>query len=123
MGAAVMVTATTDRAGGAGGELRASGADADGVAADLTDPASAQRTVDAATARWGRLDVVVNNAGMTSVAGPQPEDGALAQMSLRTWHAGLRRNLDTAFLVTRAAVPAMTPDWGRVVMVSSVTGS
>ncbi len=122
MGAAVMVTATTDRAGERAGELRASGADADGVAADLTDPASAQRTVDAATARWGRLDVVVNNAGMTSVAGPQPEDGVLEQMSLRTWHAGLQRNLDTAFLVTRAAVPAMTPGWGRVVMVSSVTG-
>ena len=49
------------------GELRASGADADGLAADLTDPASAQRVVDAAIARWGRLDVLVNNAGMTSV--------------------------------------------------------
>ena len=65
---------------------------------------------------------MVNNAGMTSVAEPRPEDGALEQMSLQTWHAGLQRNLDTAFLVTRAAVPAMTPGWGRVVMVSSVTG-
>jgi 3-oxoacyl-[acyl-carrier protein] reductase len=122
MGAAVTVTATTGRAMERAAALRASGADADGLAADLTDPASAQGVVDAATARWGRLDIVVNNAGMTSVADPQPEDGALEHMSLRAWHAGLQRNLDTAFLVTRAAVPAMAPGWGRVVMVSSVTG-
>jgi len=65
----------------------------------------------------------VNNAGMTSVSDPAPPGDRLPDMSLATWHTGLQRNLDTAFLVTRAAVPTMRrAGWGRIVMVSSVTG-
>jgi 3-oxoacyl-[acyl-carrier protein] reductase len=44
-------------------------------------------------------------------------------MDLATWQASLTRNLTTAFLVTRAALPAMIErGWGRIIMVSSVTG-
>ena len=40
-------------------------------------------------------------------------------MSLETWQASLRRDLDTAFVVSRAALPAMrSAGWGRVVMVT-----
>lgn len=122
LGAAVLVTSTTRRGEERADELCSAGADATSVTADLTDPAAAQRMVDAALARWGHVDILVNNAGMTSVADPAGEAGALEHMSLDAWHAGLRRNLDTAFLATRAALPAMTGGWGRVVMVASVTG-
>jgi 3-oxoacyl-[acyl-carrier protein] reductase len=51
------------------------------------------------------------------------ESGSADSMSLATWQAALARNLTTAFLVTRAALPAMiSRGWGRVVMVSSLTG-
>ena len=44
-------------------------------------------------------------------------------MSLETWHRSMSRNLDTTFLMTQAATPAMVDaGWGRVVMMSSVTG-
>jgi 3-oxoacyl-[acyl-carrier protein] reductase len=122
LGAALLITSTTDRAQERATELRAAGHDAAAVAADLADPAGAQEVVDVAVRRWGRVDILVNNAGMTSVSDPVTEDGALERLSLDTWHAGLRRNLDTAFLATRAALPAMNAGWGRVVMVASVTG-
>ena len=71
LGAAVMVTSTTARAGDRAAELRAAGVDADALPADLTDPAAADALVAATVARFGRLDVVVNNAGMTSVSDPE----------------------------------------------------
>jgi 3-oxoacyl-[acyl-carrier protein] reductase len=66
----------------------------------------------------------VNNAGMVSVSdGSVPENGSLGAMTLSTWRAGLARNLDTAFLVSREVVPVMADrGWGRIVNVTSVTG-
>jgi len=79
--------------------------------------------VAAALERWGRLDIVVNNAGMTSAASPVFESGTAEAMDLATWQAALARNLTSAFLVTKEALPAMTAHgWGRVIMVSSLTG-
>jgi 3-oxoacyl-[acyl-carrier protein] reductase len=59
---------------------------------------------------------------MTSVSQPSSEAGLLDEMSLDTWRQGLYRNLDTAFLATRAVLPAMSGGWGRIVMMASVTG-
>ena len=71
----------------------------------------------------GRLDIVVNNAGMISAADPVFESGTVESMDLATWQAALARNLTSAFLVTKAAVPAMTSrGWGRNIMVASLTG-
>jgi 3-oxoacyl-[acyl-carrier protein] reductase len=51
------------------------------------------------------------------------ESGTVESMDLVTWQAALARNLTTAFLVTKAALPVMTRrGWGRVIMVASVTG-
>jgi 3-oxoacyl-[acyl-carrier protein] reductase len=124
MGAAVLVTATTSRIDERATELRERGIDAAAVVADLTIEAEARAAVDAAVQRWGGLDIVVNNAGMISVADPDFEAGDVGSMSPETWHSSLARNLDTAFLVSRAAVPAMAErGWGRIVMVASVTGA
>ena len=124
MGAAVWLTATTDRAHERAEELRSEGLQAHGLVADLTDPQQAADVVGAAAHDAG-LHIVVNNAGMVSVTTPEPgaEAGDLATMSVQAWHDALARNLDTAFLVTRAAVPHLrAAGWGRIVMVASVTG-
>ena len=123
LGAAVMISATTARIQDRVSELRTAGFDAAGVAGDLTDADGAPGLVSAALDRWGRLDIVVNNAGMISAAVPEFESGTVESMDLATWQAALARNLTTAFLVTKAALPAMqSRGWGRIIMVASVTG-
>ena len=123
MGAAVVLGATTDRVHDRVAELRGRGVEALGVVGDLTGEPAAAALVSTAVQQWGRLDVVVNNAGMVSVSDPDTHPGAVADLRLDAWHRSLRQNLDTAFLLTRAALPQLTSrGWGRVVMVASVTG-
>jgi 3-oxoacyl-[acyl-carrier protein] reductase len=124
LGASVLVCATSERVHDRAAELRELGVDAVGFVGDLTAESTAAQALAAAEQRWQRVDVLVNNAGMTSAADPGFESGSVTAMSAQTWHASLRRNLDTAFFMTRAALPAMTErGWGRVVIVGSLTGS
>jgi 3-oxoacyl-[acyl-carrier protein] reductase len=117
------VTATSDRVHERAAELRDHGIEALGLAADLTDEAAGQALVTEVGERLGSPTVLVNNAGMTSVSGADGESGTLDRLSLDGWQRALARNLDTAFLTTRAVLPGMAAaGWGRVVMVSSVTG-
>ncbi|HEU5045897.1 MAG TPA: SDR family NAD(P)-dependent oxidoreductase [Nocardioidaceae bacterium] len=123
LGAAVVLTATTGRVHERVTELGASGTQVAGVVADLTDPDAAAAVVATATDRWGRLDILVNNAGMVSVSDTAAMSGGVDGLAYDEWRHSLRRNLDTAFLTTRAALPAMRRGrWGRVVMVASVIG-
>src|SRR5947207_2097012 len=80
LGAAVMISATTDRVQDRVSELRGAGFDAAGLAGDLTDAGAAAGLVAAAVQRWGRLDITVNNAGMVSVASPVFEAGPVDAM-------------------------------------------
>ncbi len=117
LGAAVMISATTARIQDRVSELRTAGFEAAGLAGDLTEASAASGLVSAALDQWGRLDIVVNNAGMISAAVPVFESGTVDSMDLATWEAALARNLTTAFLVTKAALPAMTSrGWGRIIM-------
>ena len=123
LGAAVMLSATSARIEARVGDLRQAGFDAAGIVGDLTDAGAAAGLVVAAQEQWGRVDIVVNNAGMISTTNPVFESGTVDSMSLATWRASLERNLTTAFLVTKAALPAMTRHgWGRIIMLASVTG-
>jgi 3-oxoacyl-[acyl-carrier protein] reductase len=131
LGAAVAVAATTDRAHERAAELAALGAAAVGVVADLTDEEQVRRAVAEVAAVLGRPTVLVNNAGMTSVSAPAvdvesgggSESGTATEMSYPQWRRSITRNLDTAYLATRAVLPGMVEGgWGRVVMVTSVTG-
>ena len=122
LGAAVAVAATTDRIHQRATEVARVAERASGHVADLTDEVAVARIVEEVIATHGRVDILVNNAGMVSV-GTSPEGGNLLGTDAETWHAGLSRNLDTAFLVTRAVLPHLVEQgWGRVVNVSSVTG-
>ena len=135
LGAAVAVAATTERAHERARELEKAGVASLGVVADLTDEAEVRRAVADVAAVLGAPSVLVNNAGMTSVSAPTlsrdlpavpesgPESGTIADLSAKQWRRSLSRNLDTAFLTTKAVLAGMTAaGWGRVVMVTSVTG-
>src|SRR6201986_1926532 len=78
--------------------LRDAGGDALAVQADVTSPADLERFVDAAVARWGRLDGLVNNAGQSS-------GGRIDQVSDEDWIADLNLKVLAAARCTRLAVP------------------
>ena len=108
LGASVTVAATSDRIHDRAGELTAQGYAAHGAIADLTDAHAAQALGRGSTDHWGRLDIVINNAGMTSVTLPgSAEGGDALALDADAWRASLARNLDSAYYVSRAAIPAM----------------
>lgn len=127
----VVVGATSDRITDRAAELQefalASDADADathavGVVADLTDDRGADRMVAAALDAYGRIDVLVNNAGMTSVSDPE-SPASMTNLSRTGFEHALTRNLTTAYLLTQAALPHLSQaEHGRIVTVSSVSG-
>lgn len=88
------------------------------VVADLTDPAGAQAVVEAALQEFGRVDVLVNNAGGGS-SGPEAA-GQLEEETLESWRALVDSNLTSAFLCIRAAAgPMKAQRYGRIVNVAS----
>jgi meso-butanediol dehydrogenase/(S,S)-butanediol dehydrogenase/diacetyl reductase len=96
--------------------LRRAGATAMFLRTDVADPVSVQRTVRAVLRRWGRLDCVVNNAGVLR-AGP------LATLPLRALERTLAVNLRGPLVVSRAALPAMLRQGtGAIVNVASLLG-
>ena len=124
-GAHLVLGATSDRVHERAAEVAAAGGgEALGVVADLTTTDGAQALVDAAVGRWGRLDVLVNNAGMTSVTSGWDVEEQVTDLTLDDWEKALSRNLTTAFLMCRAAVPVMRAHrYGRIVSVGSTTGT
>jgi 3-oxoacyl-[acyl-carrier protein] reductase len=83
------------------------------VIADLADPADVKTAVRGALARHGRIDVLVNNAGILS-------PNKLAGTTLEEWHRLMAINLDAALLLTQAVMPAMKENrWGRVINIAS----
>ncbi len=121
LGASVAVAATSERVYDRREELRGLGISADSVIGDLTVAEEADRVVREAS-RDAPIDVVVNNAGMVSVSKP-PTSGSVADVAVDDWRAELDREVTTAFLVTKAALPSMIErGWGRIVNMTSVTG-
>jgi len=120
-GHSLLVVSTTDRIGERVAELRAAGLEARGVVADLATEPGVETLADAAGG--SPVDALVNNAGM-AVLGEMDALTELGEVSLADWRRSLDRNLTTAFLVTRAFLPAMKRrGYGRIVNVSSTTGT
>ena len=123
MGASIALTATSERVHDRVNELEEAGVSAMGVVAGLADPAAPGELIAAVQDRWDRLDILVNNAGVISVTEDVGSSAGLPPLSYTEWQRSVRRNVDTAFLMSRAALPMMRRGaWGRIVMVASVTG-
>ncbi len=124
LGARVMVTSTTDRIHARVDELRQAGFTAHGSFGDLTEESTVERITDEAASAVGAVDILVNNAGMTSISRPGREEADQAtELPYSQWRAAIERNLDTAFLMSRAVIPHMrSRGWGRIVSVASVSG-
>ena len=121
-GRRVVITSTTDRIFERVAELRAARIRAEGVVADLTDQAGVDGVVACALDSFGSVEILVNNAGMTSVSDSYASD-VVDGLTLEDWHASLERNLTTSFLMTAAVVGLMqAAGYGRIVNVSSVSG-
>jgi 3-oxoacyl-[acyl-carrier protein] reductase len=98
-------------------ELETSGASVLAVAADAGKREDADRLVDAAKERFGRVDVLVNNAGIT-------RDQLLVRMKDDDWDQVLDTNLRGVFLMTRAAGKVMMRQKsGRIINISSTAGA
>ncbi|MCW5937507.1 MAG: SDR family NAD(P)-dependent oxidoreductase [Fimbriimonadaceae bacterium] len=87
------------------------------LAMDVRDQASVEVGVGQVAAWGGRLDLVVNNAGLGLIMTP------LGQTSPQAWRDVLETNLTGAFLVTRAAWPHLVASRGQVLNVSSIAGT
>ncbi len=88
-----------------------------GLAADVTLTADVERAVRAVHERWGRLDVAVNNAGITGGS------KLTWEVSDEEWHRVLAVDLTAVFLVARAAVRVMLSQGsGRIINIASIAG-
>ena len=95
-------------------ELEGLGAQAVAIEVDVADEASVNALILASAERWGRLDVLVNNAG-TNIR-KQPQD-----LTLDEWRRVLDTNLTSAFLASRAAYPSMKAQGGgKIINIGSM---
>src|SRR5665647_1418280 len=119
---ALVLTSTTDRIHERAAAIEAEGGRAVALVGDLTSTGTADSLVRLALDAFGRLDVLVNNAGMTSVSDPDVT-GDLVGLSDDAWKRSISRNLETVMAMTRAALPTMLDaGYGRVVVMTSVSG-
>jgi len=89
--------------------------ESDAITADLSDPSAPERVIAEAVARAGRLDVLVNSAGMMQQAG-------IEQTSLDDWQRTINLNLTAPFMLIRAALPHLRRTRGTIVNVGSIEG-
>jgi 3-oxoacyl-[acyl-carrier protein] reductase len=116
-GATVALFATNEEKGKAvESEIRAAGGRASFFRVDVADAAACARAIDAVAKEFGRIDVLVNNAGVT-------RDGLLVRMSDEDFDRVIDVNLGGAFRCTRAVAKLMMRQKsGRIVNVASVVG-
>lgn len=97
-------------------ELSAGGGKAKGYRSDAADNAQAEQLVEDVVKEFGKLDIVVNNAGIT-------RDGLLMRMNEEQWDAVINTNLKSVFNVTKAATKhMMRAKQGSLINITSVVG-
>ena len=115
-GAHVVVNARSNRAeaDAVAAEIRALGGSALAVIADVGVQSHATALVEQAIAAFGRVDILINNAGA------RPSH-AITEMSIDDWRAAMAVNLDAPFFCAQAAIPGMIERrWGRIINVSGL---
>ena len=91
--------------------------DAEVLEADVTDPAACAAAVRAAVARWGRLDILVNNVG---IGGPP---GTAVEVDPTAWDQAMRVNVTSMMLMAKYAIPEMRKaGGGSIINIASVAG-
>ena len=97
-------------------ELKALGVEAEAFKFDVSNQEAAAKGVEEVLAKFGRIDVLVNNAGIT-------RDGLFMRMSAENWNAVINTNLSSAFYVSQPVVKVMMKQRsGAIVNMSSVVG-
>lgn len=97
-------------------EIEAAGGKAAAFALDVASEDSIKNCAKAALERFGKIEILVNNAGVT-------RDGLVLRMKRADWDGVLATNLTGAFLLTQALLGAMLKNrWGRIVNMASVVG-
>ena len=97
-------------------ELISMGCDAECFRADLTNHDSANNLVNAVAVRFGSIDVLVNNAGIS-------QQKLFTDITIDDWNRMMSVNVTTVFNVTHAVVPYMVnKKWGRIINISSMWG-
>jgi 3-oxoacyl-[acyl-carrier protein] reductase len=97
-------------------EIVATGGRAETASADMTDTPSLEALIGGVVARHGRIDVLVNNAGIT-------RDQLMLRMKRADWDDVLATNLTAAFTLCQAALkPMIKQRSGRIIAISSVVG-
>ncbi|RYG75535.1 3-oxoacyl-[acyl-carrier-protein] reductase [bacterium] len=97
-------------------EIRALGRRALALAVDVSDAAAVEEAIKTAVKEFGKIDVLVNNAGIN-------EDGLLIRMKLDQWQRVIDVNLSGAFYATKAvARPMLKAEGGRIINITSVIG-
>ncbi|MDQ3444083.1 MAG: 3-oxoacyl-[acyl-carrier-protein] reductase, partial [Chloroflexota bacterium] len=105
-----------DAAAAAQEELRGFGGRVEILAADISKPDGAGETIETAIQAFGKIDALVNNAGIT-------RDTLIMRMSEDDWDAVLSTNLKGAFLTSKAVIrPMLRQRSGRIVNLTSVVG-
>ncbi len=146
-GAVVIVNdVRADAAEAVAASCREATPESDSMAADVSDADAVAAMFEGIRARWGRLDVLVNNAGISALERASSEGGTagasaapsserlpeglpegpfspgILDISNDTWHRMLRVHLDGTFFCTRAAVRLMAGRGGSIVCLSSIAG-
>jgi len=104
----------TEKLASLAAEIQAKGGEAVAIPLDVADAAQVKTAFQEALAKFGRLDIVVNNAAIT-------RDTLALRMKLEDWDAVLRTNLTGAHLCTQQALGAMLKQRsGRIINISSV---
>jgi 3-oxoacyl-[acyl-carrier protein] reductase len=106
-------------------EVRGSGGEATFARVDVADAAAVSAATDAALRHWGRIDVLVNNAGIVRDAQLVKfrDRSVVSTMTEEAWDAVINVNLKGVFLCTRAVVPHLIAGGGGVILsASSVVG-
>ena len=112
----VNYNANAEAANEVASDIKASGARAIAVQADVGLAADVERLVEQSLKEFSRIDVLVNNAGIT-------RDTLIMRMSEADWDTVIDTNLKSAFLMTKAVLrPMLRQRGGRIVNITSISG-